>query len=123
MYFPFLYKYSYFQKSCTKINNNDNTIDIMVLVVIGSDLNMCVSMLNMNIPAVNDMNRPGQKVPPKPVTADSVAYMNIMVIGMPIIMSAQRNSRAHDHNSGPFNCSQTSTWPSIKRKNANTICL
>ena len=121
--FNFLYKYVYFQKSCTNNNINANVNDIAVFTLIGSDLNRYVNMLNIIIPAVNEMNLPGQNIPSKPFTADSVAFMKIQVIGMPNNISNHLTSLAHDHNKGPFNCIHTSIWPNIKRKNANAICL
>ena len=75
------------------------------------------------MPAVNDIKRPGQNDPPNPLTDDSVACMNIIVIGKPIMISAHRHSLAHNHNKGPFNCIHTSIWPNMKSKNAIAICL
>jgi hypothetical protein len=52
---------------------NANVNDIAVLIVIDSALNRYVIMLNMIIPAVNEMNLLGQKFPSNPVTNNAVA--------------------------------------------------
>ena len=50
---------------------------------IASCLNIYVIMVNIKIPATNDMNLPGQNCPPNPETAYLVASINVHVIGMP----------------------------------------
>lgn len=62
----------------------------------------------MNMPAQNEMNRPGQNNPPNPVTIAEVASMNNQVIGTPNIINAHFHVLAHGHINGPFTCIHTS---------------
>jgi hypothetical protein len=60
-------------------NNND----MAVLIVIPSPRNKYVNNVKTSIPIANDINLPGQKDPPKPVTNNLVPSMNNHVSGTP----------------------------------------
>jgi hypothetical protein len=98
----FLYKYTYFQKSCTKIRENANVKDIAVFALIASSRNIYVIMVKMKIPAVNDMNLPGQNKFSKPETENLVASINNHVIGIPNTINKYRYSFAHGQINGPL---------------------
>ena len=71
--------------------------------------------VNMNMPAANDKNLPGQNCPPNPITAYLVASINNQVIGTPNNINANRYCLAHSHNKGPFTWAHTAICP-IKNK-------
>jgi hypothetical protein len=102
---------------------NANVNDNAVFIVMVSALNKYVIMLNMIIPAVNEINLLGQKLPSNPVTNKEVASRNNQVIGIPNSKRPQRHSRAQGHNNGPLTCNHTSIWPIIKIKNPKITCL
>jgi hypothetical protein len=56
----------------------------------------------MNIPAVNDINRPGQNKFSKPETENLVASMNNQVIGIPNTINKYLYSFAHGQIKGPL---------------------
>ena len=58
--------------------------------------------VNMNIPATNEVNRPGQNIPANPLTEYRVASMNSHVIGIPRNINAVRYVFAQSHIKGPF---------------------
>ena len=80
-------------------------------------------IVNMNIPAVKEINLPGQNSPPNPETAYRVASMNAHVIGTPSNINAALYVLAQSHSKGPFTCTQTTICPKRNIEKDNTICL
>lgn len=80
-------------------------------------------MVKMNIPATNEVNRPGQKSPPYPLTVKRVASMNNQVIGTPNNISHNLCVLAHGHIIGPFTCIHTIICPSKNIEKDSATCL
>ncbi len=68
------------------------------------------------IPAVNDMNLPGQNSPLNPCTTRLVASMNNQVMGTPKSINGNLYCLAHGHMIGPFVCIQTIACPNINMR-------
>jgi hypothetical protein len=81
---------------------NANINDIIVLIVIGSDLNIYVNTLNTNIPHTKEMNRVGQNSPLNPLTAIAVASMNTQDTGIPNNINRYLYCLAQGHRMDPL---------------------
>ena len=81
---------------------NANINDIIVLIVIGSDLNIYVNTLNTNIPHTKEMNRVGQNSPLNPLTEIAVASMNTHDTGIPNNINKYLYCLAQGHRMDPL---------------------
>lgn len=84
-----------------------NVSETAVFKLIASDLKKYVITVKIMIPAVNDMNLPGQNIPSNPRTTKLVASINNHVSGTPSNINENLCCFAHGHSIGPLVWIQT----------------